>query len=144
MRNLVWVAVALGSIWMAVLIISFASPDLVYGVDQNTFPLIPSVTWISGAVASAYALKALVEPHESAEDQRNAWIGIATSTAIIWAAVTIVCLVMPTYTVEIGDNPIELPLAQLLAPAAGAVGSAIAGQYVPLLTDVAAIAADKR
>lgn len=137
-KNLAWVALALGSIWFAVAVISLTSPDLVYGADRNTFPLIPAVTWMSGAAASSYVLRALVTRHPTAEDQRHAWVGIALSTLAIWALVTIVILQLPTFDFEITDDPIAIPLGHLIAPAAAAVATGIAAQYVPLLTDAAA------
>jgi uncharacterized membrane-anchored protein len=137
-RNLAWVALALGSIWLAVAIISFSSPDLVYGADRDTFPLIPAVTWMSGAAASSYVLRALVTRHPTPEDQRNAWVGIALSTTAIWALVTLVTLFLPEFSLNIGDEPIIIPLGHLVAPAAAAVATGIAAQYVPLLTDAAA------
>jgi len=137
-RNLAWVALALGSIWIAVAVISLSSPDLVYGADRDTFPLIPSVTWMSGAAASSYVLRALVARHPTPEDQRHAWVGIALSTTAIWALVTVVTLLLPSFEFNITDEPIIVPLGQLVAPAAAAVASGIAAQYVPLLTDAAA------
>ncbi len=137
-RNLLWVVLALGSIWIAVAIISLSSPDLVYGADRDTFPLIPAVTWMSGAAASSYVLRALVTRHPSPEDQRHAWVGIALSTTAIWALVTVVTLMLPEFQFNIGDDPIIIPLGHLIAPAAAAVATGIAAQYVPLLTDAAA------
>lgn len=136
-RNLAWVAIALGSIWVAVAIISLTSPDLEYGADRDTFPLIPAVTWMSGAAASSYVLRALVTRHPTAEDQRNAWVGIALSAAAIWALVTVVVLLLPTFQFNVTDDPIVVPLGHLVAPAAAAVATGIAAQYVPLLTDAA-------
>jgi uncharacterized membrane-anchored protein len=137
-RNLAWVALALGSIWIAVAVISLSSPDLIYGADRDTFPLIPAVTWMSGAAASSYVLRALVTRHPTPEDQRNAWTGIALSATAIWALVTVVTLLLPEFQFNIGDDPIIIPLGQLVAPAAAAVATGIAAQYVPLLTDAAA------
>ena len=141
-RNLAWFALALGSIWIAVAIISLSSPDLVYGADRDTFPLIPAVTWMSGAAASSYVLRALVTRHPTPEDQRHAWIGVALSTVAIWALVTIVTLLLPEFQFNIGDDPIIIPLGHLVAPAAAAVATGIAAPYGPLLTDAAA--AEKR
>ncbi len=137
-RNLAWVVLALGSIWVGVAIISLGSPDLVYGADRDTFPLIPAVTWMSGAAASSYVLRALVIRHPTPDDQRNAWVGIALSTAGIWLLVTVVTLLLPEFEFNIGDDPIIIPLGHLVAPAAAAVATGIAAQYVPLLTDAAA------
>lgn len=137
-RNLAWVALALGSIWIAVAIISLSSPDLVYGAERDTFPLIPAVTWMSGAAASSYVLRALVTRHPTPGDQRNAWIGIALSTTAIWALATVVTLLLPEFSFNVGDDPIIIPLGHLMAPAAAAVATGIAAQYIPLLTDAAA------
>ena len=137
-QNLAWVGLSLGSIWIAVAVISLASPDLVYGVDRDTFPLIPAVTWMSGAAASSYVLRALVTRRHTALVQVHAWTGIAVSTSAIWALVTIVILLLPTFDFNIADDPIIIPLGHLVAPAAAAVATGIAAQYVPLLTDAAA------
>ncbi|MBT8215248.1 MAG: hypothetical protein HKN74_08965 [Acidimicrobiia bacterium] len=137
-RNLAWVALALASIWISVAVISLSSPDLVYGAERDTFPLIPAVTWMSGAAATSYVLRALVVRHPSPEDQRNAWVGIALSATAIWALVTVVTLLLPTFDFNVTDDPIIIPLGHLVAPAAAAVATGIAAQYVPLLTDAAA------
>ena len=70
MRHLGWAAIAVGSIWTAVLIISLFSSDLIYGADRNTFLLIPAITWIWGANASTFVLRALAQPHPSPSDQQ--------------------------------------------------------------------------
>lgn len=139
-RNLVWVAVALGSIWLGIVIISVSGEDLVYGVERNMFPIVPVVTWVWGAIASGTVLNAMVQRHPSTGDQRNAWVGIAGAAAIIWLAVTIVALIVPSFMFEYGDSSIMIPLGSLIAAPAGALATTIAAQYVPLLTDVAASA----
>jgi hypothetical protein len=49
-----------------------------------------------------------------------------------------VTLFLPEFSLNIGDEPIIIPLGHLVAPAAAAVATGIAAQYVPLLTDAAA------
>lgn len=139
-KNLVWVALGLGSIWLAVLIISLFAPELQYGSEREEFPLVAAVTWIWGAAGSSYLLRAFVERHRTAADQRHAWVGLTASTGVIWAVVTIIALVIPRFFFEFGDNVLWVPLGSLVAPAAGAVATSIASRYVPLLTDAAAIA----
>ena len=143
-RNLAWVALALGGIWISVAIISLTSPDLVYGADRDTFPLIPAVTWMSGAAATNYVLRALVIRRISPEDQKNAWIGIGLSTTAIWALVTVVILFLPTFDFNVTDETVVIPLGHLVAPAAAAVATGIAAQYVPLLTDAAGSNGDEQ
>ncbi len=47
-------------------------------------------------------------------------------------------VVVPLFTFNFGDSTIVVPLGEVLAPAAGVTATAIAGQYVPALTDAAA------
>lgn len=143
-RNLAWVVLALGSIWVSVAIISVTGSDVVFGADRTTFPLVPLVTWIWGAAASGYVLNAFVQRRGTAEEQRNAWIGIAVSTLLIWTVVTLVALILPDFTFNFLDDPIEVPLGSLITPAAGVVATAIACQYIPALTDVAQSATAER
>lgn len=140
MRHLGWAAIAIGSIWAAVLIISLLSEDLVYGADRNTFPLIPAITWIWGANASTFVLRALAQRHPNPSDQRHAWIGIAIAVSAIWLLVTVVSLIIPEFNFEGGSSTITLPLGAVIAPIAGAVATSIAAEFVPRLTDVAAVA----
>jgi hypothetical protein len=133
-----WVALAVGSIWIAVAVISLNAEDLVYGADENTFPLVQGTTWIWGAIASAFVLNALVQRHPTGDDQYYASVGIAVASAVIWFVVTVVALMGPDFTFEFGDSSVFIPLTGILAPAAGVVATAVAGQYVPALTDVAA------
>ena len=137
-RYMGWVALALGIVRIAVAIISTSGNDLVYGADQDTFPLVQATTWIWGAIASAFILNALVQRHPTGDDQYHASVGIAIASAIIWVAVIFVAAVVPLFTFEFGDSSVIIPLGEVLAPAAGVTATAIAGQYVPALTDAAA------
>ena len=138
-RYMGWVALGLGVIWIAVLVISMAdSGDLIYGGDKDRFPLVQATTWIWGAIASAFVLNALVQRHATGDDQYYASVGVAIASGIIWVVVIIVSVVVPLFTVSFGDNALIIPLGKVLAPAAGVTATAIAGQYVPALTDAAA------
>jgi hypothetical protein len=139
-KNLLWVAIGLTAIWLSVLLISLLAPDLEYGTERESFPLVPSITWVWGAAASSFLLRAFVQRRGTPDDQRHAWIGLTASTVLIWAIVTITTLIIPLFFFEFGDNLFWVPLGSLVAPAAGAVATSIVGQYVPLLTDAAAVA----
>ncbi len=136
-RSFAWAAVALLSIWISVVLISLNADDVVYGPERSTFPLVQMITWVWGAAASGYALAALVQPRTNLESQKRAWAGIAASCAVIWFLILIVAIVVPGFTLELLDDPIEIPMGQLLAPVAGVALTAVACQYVPGLVDVA-------
>lgn len=136
-RSLGWAVVALGAIWLAVIMVSMSASDLEFGSEPTTVPIVPLVTWIWGAIATAYVLSAMVQRRRDVADQRHAWVGIAIAMVVIWAVVTVLALVLPEFTFDIFEDVIVVPLGALIAPAAGVVVSAIACQYVPSLTDVA-------
>jgi hypothetical protein len=136
-RSLGWAVVALGAIWLAVIVVSVSGSDLEFGSEPTTVPIVPLVTWIWGSIATAYVLSAMVQRRRDVADQRHAWVGIAVAMVVIWAVVTVLALILPEFTFEVFDDDIVVPLGALIAPAAGVVVSAIACQYVPSLTDVA-------
>lgn len=136
-RSLVWALLALAAIWMAVVIVSMTGSDLEFGSEPTTVPIVPLVTWIWGAIASAYVLSSMVQRRRTVDDQRHAWVGLALAMVVVWSIVTMLALILPNYTFELFDDDIVIPLGALVTPAAGVVATAIACQYVPSLTDVA-------
>ena len=130
--KLVWTTVGIGSIWLAVALVSILAPDMVSGSQQEHIPLAAILTWISGAVATRAMLNEVVRRRELRTEDRYVWMGIALVSAAIWVAVTLVSILVPQ--VVTGTDPTRIPLAAILAPIGGAIATGVASQYVVLLT----------
>lgn len=118
-----WVFVTIFLIWVAVLIISVASPDLVTGTipDRDELPAAAFITWLWGILGTVSVLRATVfrRPSEKGWGQDTAWPWITAVVGGIWLAATIVALAVPV--LETGDDPTEIPYAALIAPIVAAV-----------------------
>jgi hypothetical protein len=109
----VWTLIGLAVIWVAVLVISLASPDLVSGSQQEHLPLALFVTWIWGLVASIGYLWGMSKLRGAAS-RRSLWIGLVIAVMVIWGVATIVSLALPVW--ETGSDPTRLPVWALAAP----------------------------
>ncbi len=118
-----WVFVTIITIWLAVLILSVASPDLVTGSldDRNALPVGAFINWLWGILATVSVLRATVfrRPNEKGWGQDEAWMSIAVVVGGIWLAATIVALAVPI--LETGTDPTEIPYAAIIAPIVAAV-----------------------
>jgi hypothetical protein len=87
-ERLIWLAVALGGVWLSVALISIFAPDFVSGSEQEHIPIAALITWVPGLFATRSVLNELVrrrQPGKVAPEQ--AWMGVALLTGGIWAAV---------------------------------------------------------
>lgn len=118
-----WVFATIFLIWLAVLVLSFASPDLVIGTepDRDAIPVPAFINWLWGILATVAVLRATVfrRPGEKGWGQDAAWLWITVVVGAIWLAATIVALVVPV--LETGDDPTEIPYAAVIAPIVAAV-----------------------
>ena len=118
-----WVFATIGLIWIAVLILSIASADLVTGSlpDQNRIPVAAFINWIWGVLATVSVLRATVfrRPSEKGWGQDAAWKWITVVVGGIWLAALIVALAVPV--LETGDDPMQIPYAAIVAPIVAAV-----------------------
>jgi hypothetical protein len=95
---MLWTAIGIGGIWVAVLLISVLAPDLVSGSEQEHLPVAAFTAWF--------------------------WGGVGT-LALLWAVATILAVTLPVF--ETGSDPTRVPFAALFAPAAAAMLTALAG-----------------
>ena len=118
-----WVFLTVVMIWVAVLILSMASDDLVTGTpgNRNALPVAAFINWLWGVLATVAVLRATVfrRPNEKGWGQDAAWMWIAIVIGGIWLAATIVALAVPV--LETGDDPTEIPYAAIIAPIVAAV-----------------------
>ncbi len=118
-----WTLIGLAIIWIAVLVISMASPDLVSGSQQERLPLALFVTWIWGLVASIGYLWGMSRLRGAASRQ-PLWIGLVVAVGAIWGVAAIASVALPVW--ETGSDPTRLPVWALAAPVGAALLTTLA------------------
>ena len=121
---MLWTAIGIGGVWLAVLLISLFAPDLVSGSEQEHLPVAAFTTWFWGVVATMVLLAAMGRLRGSAT-WRPAWIGLSVVTLVLWGMATSLALTLPVF--ETGSDPTQIPFAAFFAPAAAAMLTALAG-----------------
>ncbi|HEX5937135.1 MAG TPA: hypothetical protein VFZ75_05520 [Actinomycetota bacterium] len=121
---MLWTAVGIIGIWVAVVLISVFSPDFVSGSEQEHLPLAAFTTWFWGGVGTLIFLWAMGKLRGSAA-WRPTWIGLAVVTLVVWGAAAIVGIAAPVF--ETGSDPTQIPFGAFLAPVAAAMLTALAG-----------------
>jgi hypothetical protein len=121
---MLWTAIGIGGIWIAVLLISLLAPDLVSGSQQEHLPVAAFTTWFWGGVGTMVLLWAMGRLRGSARWQ-PIWIGLSLATLGIWTLATILAITLPVMVT--GSDPTRIPFAALFAPVAAAMLTALAG-----------------
>jgi len=121
---MLWTAIGMGGIWVAVLLLSLLAPDLVSGSEQQHLPVAAFATWFWGAIGTMVFLWAMGRLRGSARWQ-PVWIGLSVVTLALWAVATILRITLPVY--ETGSDPTQIPVAALFAPPAAAMLTALVG-----------------
>ena len=120
--HLAWTAGAAGAIWLAVLVISLFSPDLVSGSEQQHLPVAAFIAWFWGAVATVVVVLFGALLRRAAGPAW--WVAPAAATIGIWGAAALVSVFVPT--LETGTDPTTIPLAAMIAPPAATLLTGIA------------------
>ena len=121
---MLWTAIGIGGIWVAVLLISLLAPDMVTGSEQQHLPVAAFATWFWGGVGTLVLLWAMGRLRGSARGQ-PIWIGLSVVTLGIWALATILAITLPVMVT--GTDPTRIPFAAIFAPVAAAMLTALAG-----------------
>jgi hypothetical protein len=129
---LIWTLIGLAGIWVAVLAIGVAAPDLVSGSEHEHLPLAAFTTWIWGLIATVGLLWGMSKLRGDAARERM-WIGLAAATIVIWAIAVVLAVSMPPYVT--GSDPTELPLWALLVPLAASMLTLLASVVAGLFSD---------
>jgi hypothetical protein len=125
--------ISIAAIWVAVVLISVFSPDMVHGSEQEHLPIAALTSWLWGSVASAFVIIAVVIGHGRSLDNRHvAWFLIALATTAIWGAVTIVSISTPRLVT--GTDPTKIPLAAMISPVVGTVATGFVSGAAALLS----------
>jgi hypothetical protein len=121
---MLWTAIGIGGIWVAVLAISLLAPDLVSGSEQQHLPVAAFTTWFWGGIGTLVLLWAMGRLRGNTRWQ-PIWIGLSVVTLGIWALATILAITLPEMVT--GTDPTRIPFAALFAPPAAAMLTALAG-----------------
>jgi hypothetical protein len=121
---MLWTAIGIGGIWVAVLLLSLLAPDLVSGSEQDHLPVAAFTAWFWGGVGTLVFLWVMGRLRGSATWQ-PIWIGLSLVTLGIWAVATILGITLPV--METGTDPTRIPFAAIFAPVAAAMLTALAG-----------------
>jgi hypothetical protein len=121
---MLWTAIGIGGIWVAVLLLSLLAPDLVSGSQQDHLPVAAFTAWFWGGVGTLVFLWVMGRLRGSARWQ-PIWIGLSLVTLGIWAVATILGITLPV--METGTDPTRIPFAAIFAPVAAAMLTALAG-----------------
>jgi hypothetical protein len=121
---MLWTAIGISGIWVAVLLISLFSPDLVSGSEQEHLPVAAITAWFWGGVGTVVLLLAMARLRGRASWQ-PIWVGLSVATLGIWTVATILAITLPV--IETGTDPTRVPVSALVAPVAAAMLTALAG-----------------
>jgi hypothetical protein len=121
---MLWTAVGIGGIWVAVLLISLFAPDMVSGSEQQHMPIAAFTTWFWGGVGTTVFLWTMGKVRGSATS-RPIWIGLSITTLAVWTVATILAIAAPVFVT--GSDPTRIPVAAFFAPIAAAMLTALAG-----------------
>jgi hypothetical protein len=121
---MLWTAIGIGGIWVAVLLISLFAPDLVSGSEQQHLPVAAFATWFWGGIGTLILLWAMGRLRGNARWQ-PIWIGLSVAVLVIWALATILAITLPVMVT--GTDPTRIPFAALFAPVAAAMLTALVG-----------------
>jgi hypothetical protein len=121
---MLWTAIGISGIWVAVLLISLFAPDLVSGSEQDHLPVAAFTAWFWGGVGTLVLLLAMSRLRGRASWQ-PIWVGLSVATLGIWAVASILAITLPV--METGTDPTRIPFAAIFAPVAAAMLTALAG-----------------
>jgi hypothetical protein len=121
---MLWTAIGIGGIWIAVLLISLFAPDLVSGSEQQHLPVAAFATWFWGGIGTLVLLWSMGRIRGSSRWQ-PIWIGLSVTALVIWALATILAITLPVMVT--GTDPTRIPFAAFFAPPAAAMLTALAG-----------------
>jgi hypothetical protein len=134
-RHFESMAIAVGSIWVAVATISLGAPDMVSGSEQQHLPIAAFGTWLWGTIATISVLHFWTgRRHRSARaDRLELHRVFAVGVAAVWAVATGVALFGPVMVT--GTDPTRMPLAAIIAPIAATVITILARAAVGIVAD---------
>ncbi len=117
--RLISVGLAVGAIWVAVLVASIYAPVMITGASHERLAIAALGDWLWGGLATGLLLLAAAFTRP---EQHDIWPVVAVVTAFVWFAVAVASVFAPDLVT--GTDPTSIPLAAMLAPIVGAVVTA--------------------
>jgi hypothetical protein len=117
---------SVAGIWLAVAAISIFAPDMVTGSEHDRLPVAALGTWFWGASATAFVLLAVARAGPGSTQAGSP--GLAIGVLGIWLAVALASIFVPEMVT--GSDPTRIPMAALIAPVAGAIGTGFLSVFV--------------
>ena len=110
-------SVAIGAIWLSVVLLSVFSPDLVSGTTQDHFP----IAMVVGLLAGLAATRSVVRAATRGIGGPRLWVVYDLIVGVIWLAVALVSIYVPV--IVSGTDPTQVPIGAVVAPIAGAIAT---------------------
>lgn len=101
-------------IWISTIVISFFSPDLITGSQQEHLNLALWTAWIWGLLASIITLRIIREKFDY-----KTHLYLSSAIIVIWAVVCILSLLIPPFVT--GSDPTSIPFGSVIAPILGLI-----------------------
>jgi len=114
-----WTALAIGGIWLSVVLASILAPAMVTGSQHDHLPLAAFGDWIWGAIASSRVALVAVDGLRAGGTSRAMWTTLGITVVAIWVGVLLVSVFTPDFVT--GSDPTRLPFGAMLSPIAGLV-----------------------
>ncbi|MFI5285785.1 MAG: hypothetical protein ACHQ4F_05650 [Candidatus Dormibacteria bacterium] len=79
-----WTAIALGGIWLSVVLASIFAPPMVTGTQHDQAPVAAFADWIWGAIATGAVLRTSMKGIRVGVTSRAAWVTLGVSVVVVW------------------------------------------------------------
>ena len=113
-KKLIATLVSLVVIWTSIIIISFFSPDMVTGSQQEHLKIVLWTAWIWGLLSSIITLRMIREKFDY-----KTHLYLSYAIIVIWIIVTFLALLVPPFVT--GSDPTKIPLGSIGAPILGLI-----------------------
>lgn len=123
-----WIALAVGGIWLSVILGSIFAPPMVTGSQHDRIPIAALGGWLFGAIATGTVALAAMEGIRARVTAQPLWMALGIAVAAIWAAVLLVSVFTPDFVT--GTDPTMLPFGEMLSPIAGLVVTGLVCSFV--------------
>lgn len=124
--------IGVAGIWLAVVVISIFSPDMVTGSEQEHVPIAAILTWIWGLFATRSLVTALAAQRDRPENVADLrWL--VGGILAVWLVAAVVSVFAPVNVT--GADPTKMPVGAILAPIAAMVLTTTACQLFATLRD---------